>query len=58
MDFTDTGLAEDDLRLGFYSVNNDYYSAGVTAQATTNACGPDARRDSRHDTNDTSFTAS
>ena len=43
----------------FYSVNNDYYSPGVTAQDTTYACAPDAPTGVyASDTNDTGFTAS
>ncbi len=42
----------------FYSVNNDYYSAGVTAQASTRACAPDAPTGLyANPTNFTEFTA-
>ena len=60
VDFTDTGLAEDTTYdYKFYSVNNDYYSAGVTAQATTDVCEPDAPTALyASDTNETSFIAS
>ncbi len=41
--FYDTGLlADTTYDYKFYSVNNDYYSAGVTAQETTLPCEPDA----------------
>ena len=40
---TATGLSESSTYdFKFYSVNNDYYSAGVTAQENTEACAPAA----------------
>ena len=42
----------------FYSVNNDYYSAGVTAQASTAKCEPDAPTGLDAAEDYTAFTAS
>ena len=56
---TDSGLSEDSTYdYKFYSVNNGYYAAGVTAQGTTLPCEPDAPT-ALHasDTNETDFTA-
>ena len=57
--FYDTGLsASTTYTYKFYSVNNDYYSAGVTAEETTLACEPDAPTGLyASDTNENSFTA-
>ena len=61
---SDTSVSATDLAAGltydfkFYSVNNDYYAAGVTAQASTLACEPDAPTGViASETNTTSFTA-
>ena len=54
-----TGLSEDttyDFKL--YSVNNDYYSAGVVVQGTTDSCAPDAPIGLSADPSYTDFTAS
>ena len=54
-----TGLTEDSTYdFKFYAVNNDYYSAGVTAQASTKGCAPDAPTGLDADPNFTDFTAS
>ncbi len=54
-----TGLTEDSTYdFKFYSVNNDYYSAGVTAQASTKGCAPEAPTGVvANPTNYTDFTA-
>ncbi|NLT74881.1 MAG: hypothetical protein GXX98_00015, partial [Planctomycetes bacterium] len=59
-EFTDDSLAEDTTYdYKFYSVNNDYYSSGVTAQGATDPCEPNAPTGLyASETNDTSFTAS
>ena len=57
---TDSGLSEDSTYdYKFYSVNNGYYAAGVTAQGETLPCEPDAPT-ALHasETNETDFTAS
>ena len=56
---SDTGLTEDSTyEFKFYSVNNDYYSAGVTAQASTKGCAPEAPTGVvANPTNYTDFTA-
>ena len=56
---TASSLTEDSTYdFKFYSVNNDYYSAGVTAQASTKGCAPDAPTGLDADPNFTDFTAS
>ncbi len=56
---TATGLDDDTTYdFKFYSVNNDYYSAGVTAQASTAKCEPDAPTGLDATEDYTSFTAS
>ena len=57
---TDSGLsANSTYDYKFYSVNNDYYAAGVTAQGTTLPCEPDAPAGVYASaTNADSFTAS
>ncbi|HPT17149.1 MAG TPA: lamin tail domain-containing protein, partial [Kiritimatiellia bacterium] len=56
---TASGLADDTTYdFKFYSVNNDYYSAGVVAQASTRACEPAAPTGLRADpTNYVDFVA-
>ncbi len=56
---TASGLADNTTYdFKFYAVNNDYYSAGVTAQATTLTCAPSAPTGLYADpTNILSFTA-
>ncbi|MGD9613617.1 MAG: MBG domain-containing protein, partial [Kiritimatiellia bacterium] len=56
---TDSGLSEDSTYdYKFYSVNNGYYAAGVTAQGATLPCEPDAPPGLyASETNETGFTA-
>jgi hypothetical protein len=56
---TDSGLSADSTYdYKFYSVNNDYYAAGVTAQGATLPCEPDAPTGLHAgETNETDFTA-
>ena len=56
---TDSGLTEDSTYdYKFYSVNNGYYAAGVTAQGETLPCEPDAPAGLyASETNETSFVA-
>ena len=56
---TDSGLTEDSTYdYKFYSVNNGYYAAGVTAQGETLPCEPDAPTGLyASETNETSFVA-